>query len=160
MEGKHLLLDLASGNPSEGEIQPTGYILQDIEPHPGITLVCDLEELDKFVKPGQCKKIRMSHALEHFPTSHTLPILKMIYRLLEDGGEFEVHVPNFQWHCQLLSEGKDEEAVHYCFGGQRDRYDFHKTAFSPTILARALKEAGFKDATMSVEHSIHATAVK
>jgi predicted SAM-dependent methyltransferase len=160
MLGEHLLLDLASGNPDEGELQPVGYILQDIEPHKGITLVCDLEELDKHIKPSQCKRIRISHALEHFPTAHVPILLKMFHTLLESDGNLEVHVPNFLWHAELLSEGRDEEAVTYAFGGQRDIYDQHKTAFTPKILRSRLQEAGFKIIWEEIEHSIHILAVK
>lgn len=160
LEGEHVLLDLCSGNPEEGEIQPEGYVLHDIEPFKGISLVCDLEQLDTHVKQGQCKGIRCSHCLEHFPTSHLPTIFTMIYSLIEDGGYFEVHVPNFLWHAQLLTEGRDEEAVNYCFGGQRDQYDFHKTAFTPAILRKHLTEAGFTIVNMVSEHSIHALAQK
>jgi predicted SAM-dependent methyltransferase len=160
LNGEHLLLDLASGNPEEGEIRPEGYLYQDIEPHKGIDLVCDLEELNKYVKLGQCKQIRISHALEHFPTSHVSTILTMLYGLLEDEGILEIHVPNLQWHLQLLSEGKDEEAVNYVFGGQRDQYDFHKTGFTPSIIVQRLIDAGFKIKDMQIEHSIHVIAVK
>lgn len=160
MKGKHLLLDLASGNPAEGELQPVGYILQDIEPHPGISLVCDIVDLKKHIKNGQCKRIRASHCLEHFPTRQLPSIFSMIYDLLEPGGDVEVHVPNFRWHAQLISEGRDEEAVNYCFGGQRDKYDFHKTAFTPKILRARLSEAGFIIADLIEEHSLHCISYK
>lgn len=160
MLGSHLKIDLGSGNPDQGEIQPEGYILQDIEPHKGIELVCDIEELDKFIQPGQCKKIRASHVLEHFPTSHIPKIFKMIYSLLEEGGEFEVHVPNFKWHCALILEDKDEEAVNYAYGGQLDKFDFHKTAYTPNILLKRLKEAGFKVVQFEIEHSLHVLACR
>lgn len=160
MLGEHLLLDVCSGNPEEGEIRPDGYIYQDIESHKGIDLVCDLEELNKYIAKGQCKRIRASHCLEHFPTSHIPTILKMIHGLLEKDGELEIHCPNIKWHCALILEDRDEEAVNYAFGGQRDVYDFHKTGFTPTILIRRLTEAGFKIVDLQIEHSLHCLAVK
>lgn len=160
MKGEHLLLDLGSGNPAEGENQPEGYLLQDIEPHKGIDLVCDIEELDKYIKEGQCQKIRASHVLEHFPTDHIPKIFKMIHTLLEKDGVLEIHVPNFRWHCALICEDRDEEAVHYAYGGQLDSYDFHKTAFTPRILIQRLTDAGFKIERLEVEHSLHCLAVK
>lgn len=162
MEGEHLLIDLGAGDPSKGEIpaQDPNYILQDIQPLPGIQLVCDIEELDKHLKPGQCKRMRMSHVLEHFPTSKIVPILKMLHSLLEEGGELEIHVPNFKWHCSLVLQDKDEEAVTYAFGGQNDEYDFHKTAFTPYLLAKALVEAGYKVDDVIIEQSIHVIAKK
>ena len=160
MLGEHLLLDIGSGNPKEGEIRPDGYIYQDIEPHEGIDLVCDIKELDKHIKKGQCKTIRASHICEHFETKYIPTLFKMIYELLEPNGQFEVHVPNLKWHCALILEDRDEEAVNYAFGGQRDVYDFHKTGFTPTILIRRLTEAGFKIVDLQIEHSLHCLAVK
>lgn len=160
MQGEHLMIDLGSGNPEEGENQPYGYILQDIRPHKGIQLVCDIEELNKYIKSGQCKKLRMSHVLEHFPTAKVVPLLKMLSTLLEKDGELEIHVPNFRWHASLLLQDQDEEAVTYAFGGQRDEFDFHKTAFTPALIYKALTESGFSIVNIAVEKSIHVLAKK
>lgn len=156
----HIKLDLGSGNPEEGELQPKGFLLQDIEPHKGIDLVCDIEELDKYVEKGQCAHIRISHVLEHFET-HKVPVLiKMFHTLLEEGGELEIHVPNLRWHMQLIAEGKDEEAVNYMFGGQKDKYDLHKTGFTVNILRKLLLNAGFSVKEAGEEGSIHIYATK
>lgn len=161
LEGESLCIDLGSGNPQEGEIQPEGaWILQDIVAHPGVTLVCDIRDLDKHVMIGQCKKIRASHILEHFGTLELPKLFTMFHSLLEKGGELEIHVPNMKWHLALLLEERDEEAVTYLFGGQRDEYDLHKTGFTPMVLYKRLTEAGFKLKKITVEHSIHALATK
>ena len=160
MKGKHLMLDLGSGNPDEGEIQPEGYILQDVKPHKNIQLVCDIEDLDRHIKLNQCKKIRISHVLEHFQRVKIVPLLKMIRTLLENEGEIEIHVPNLKWHASLLLQDRDEEAERYAFGGQMDEYDFHKTGFTAVIIYKALTEAGFKIKDITVENSIHVIAIK
>jgi len=160
MECEHLLIDLGAGNPDEGEIQEPGYILQDIKPHKNIQLVCDIEELDKHLKPGQCKKFRMSHVLEHFPTDKVVPLLKMLHTLLEKDGQIEVHVPNFKWHASLLLLEQDEDAIKYAFGGQKDEYDFHKTAFTQHVLFKKLNEAGFSIVDFKIDQSIHVLAKK
>lgn len=160
MLGEHLKLDLGSGNEEEGEFHPKGFILQDIQPHKGIDLVCDILDLEKYIKKGQCKYIRACHILEHFSTNQILNILSILYRLLEKGGILEVHVPNFRWHAQLLDFNRDEEAVKYCFGGQKDQYDFHKTGFTPNILVLRLTEAGFTVEHLEEEYSLHVIAMK
>jgi hypothetical protein len=38
------------------------------------------------------------------------------------GGRVLIQSAKFTVACQLLSEGRDEEAVLYCFGGQLDKY--------------------------------------
>lgn len=160
MKGQHLKIDLGSGNPEEGEIQPEGYILQDIQSHKNISLVCDILDLDKHLEKGQCQKIRASHVLEHFPTDQIVPILKVWHSLLEDKGELEIHVPNLRWHTALFLQDRDEEAITYMFGGQRDEYDFHKTGFTPHVLMKKLNEAGFKITECIAENSIHVKAIK
>jgi predicted SAM-dependent methyltransferase len=102
----------------------------------------------------------MSHVCEHFETSYIPTLFKMVYDFLEPNGQFICHVPNFKWHAALILEDKDEEAVHYAFGGQLDKYDFHKTAFTPVLLFKRLGEAGFRVEKIQVEHSIHCIAVK
>lgn len=140
----HMRLDIGSGNPDDGEIQAEGFVLNDIEPHKNIDLVCDIRELDKFVPKGYCSEIRASHVLEHFTTKEVKEVLKLIYTLLEPNGKFNIIVPNFRWHVELALSGNDEMAIKYAFGGQKDKYDLHKTAFTTKILAKYLTENGFK----------------
>ena len=59
-------LDVCSGNPEDGERQAEGFIRHDIEKFQGISIVCDLRELDQHVKEGNVKHLRASHCLEHF----------------------------------------------------------------------------------------------
>jgi predicted SAM-dependent methyltransferase len=162
MNGEHLLIDLGAGSKEDGEIPTSNpdYILQDIQPLPGIGLVCDIEDLDKHLRPGQVKEFRMSHVLEHFPTAKVVPILKMLYGLLEDKGKLELHVPNLKWHASLLLLDQDEQAMTYMFGGQKDEYDFHKTGYTAVIAYKALTDAGFRIDDVLVEQSIHVIASK
>lgn len=150
----HIWLDIGSGDPSTTELQAQGYLKQDIEGYPGIDLVCDIRDLDKHLKPGQCAKIRASHVMEHFGTREVDGIYTMLYNLLEDGGELEVIVPNFRWHARLVQEGRDIEAVYYCFGGQLDAWDYHKTGYTPSILYQKLTTADFKDIQIEEQTSL------
>ena len=61
---------------------------------------------------------------------------------------------------QLLLEDHEKEAIHYAFGGQLDKYDYHKTAFTPKILKDALERNGFTVETMIGQTSIACTAYK
>jgi len=157
---KHMKLDIGSGNPSQGEVQPEGYVLNDIEHHANIDLVCDIKNLAQYIPKEFCSEVRASHILEHFGTKETVEVMKMIYRILEHGGEFEIFVPNFKWHAMLMATGNDEMGVHYAFGGQLDEYDYHKTGFSPKILYNRLTEAGFVNIKVEDGSSLHATCLK
>jgi predicted SAM-dependent methyltransferase len=153
-------LDLGSGNPADGESQPEGYVLNDVEPHPGIDIVCNIKDIHKVIPKGYCSEVRMSHVLEHFTIKEVKEIFKMIHDLLEPNGKFTIIVPNFRWHAELVATGNDEMAVHYAFGGQLDEYDIHKTAFTPKILEKYLIENDFKVLSMGNLTSIECTAEK
>lgn len=157
---KGMRLDLGSGNPKEGERRPDTYVLNDIEPHEGIDLVCDILDLEKHIKKGWCYKIRISHVLEHFGYKDCGRVLDICYKLLEKGGELEIEVPNFAWFFQLLLDQREEEAVKYCFGGQLDKYDFHKNGFTVNTLPSVIEKHGFKVIELLERQSIYARAIK
>ena len=156
----HIVIDLGSGDPSTPEVQAVGYLKQDIAPYAGIDLVCDIRSLRQYINENECDKIRMSHVLEHFTIKEGDDIVKMIYDLLAPRGVFEVIVPNFRWHARLVMSGRDKEAVYYCFVGQLDEWDYHKTAYTPAILFEKLQKAGFSDIQIDEQTSIICNAIK
>ena len=153
-------IDIGSGDPRTNEKQADGFLRQDIEPYEGIDLVCDIRDLDKHVEAGSCEHLRASHVLEHFGTKEVDEVIAMIYKLLCKGGIFEIYVPNFKWHSKLVMEGEHEKAVYYCFGGQLDDWDYHKTGFTTYILEKKLTEAGFKIQSIDDDSSISCIAIK
>lgn len=158
---KKLKIDLGAGDPRDGESSPEGYLKQDADSEiPGIDIYCDIRHLLREIDEGSCEKIRASHVIEHFPQKETVSILKIIFDALEPGGEAEIIVPNFKWHAQICLAGDEEKAVYYAFGGQLDEYDFHYTGFTPRLLWKALKEAGFGEVKVNDESSITAIAKK
>jgi predicted SAM-dependent methyltransferase len=156
----HMKLDIGSGNPDDGENQPEGYVLNDIEKHKNIDLVCNIKHLADHIPQGYCSEIRASHILEHFGTHEVKDIIRMVHGLLEDDGKFTIFVPNFRWHSELMMTGNDEMAVHYAFGGQTDEYDYHKTGFTPKILEKCLLENGFVVDKLTDDTSIECQARK
>lgn len=129
-----------------GERQVSGFTHHDVKPLNGIDIVCDLLDISKHVNNNSCDKIHFTHALEHFPTKQVPEVLQIVKNLLKEGGELYIEVPNFAWHATLiLNEHRDRDAVYYCFGGQEDEWDYHKTGFTPLILKEDLEKAGFKN---------------
>lgn len=154
-------IDLCAGNPAEGESRPDGWLFHDIDPTiPGLSVVCNLLEIDKYVDSGSCDELRLSHALEHFTKKEVPIVLKKLNKILKIDGVLTIIVPNFRWHATLALEGREEEAVYYCFGGQLDEYDLHKTGFTPTILKTRLQEAGFAIRYIDDNSSITCEALK
>jgi predicted SAM-dependent methyltransferase len=157
---KGMKIDLGAGNPDQGEIQGQGYVLNDVQQHKNIDLVCRIQDLAEFIPEGFCSELRLSHVFEHFTKQEGIDLLKMFHKLLENNGKLVIIVPNFKWHCELLLTGQDEMAVHYAFGGQLDEYDIHKTAFTPKILKKRLEENGFKVESIDNLTSITCVALK
>lgn len=134
-----------------------GYVHHDVKPLPGIDIVCDLKDLS--IPEGSCERIEFTHALEHFPATETVPLLKKIKSWLAKDGELYIEVPNFEWHASLLlKEGRYKDAIYYAFGGQEDEYDLHKTGFTKEILHDALLEAGFSNVEIWNQSSLIAKA--
>ena len=155
-------LDIGAGNPAEGENQASnGYVLQDIDEHPGIEVVCDIRDLKETIKDNLCSEIRASHVLEHFhSTELTEKILPMLKDCLLDDGVLNIIVPNFYWHCTLVMAGHDEKAVYYSFGGGKDAYDHHYTGWTPNLAEKWLTEAGFEIVDIYSADCIHIKAKK
>jgi len=144
-----------------GNRQRQGWVHHDIQSLNGIDIVCDLRKIRRLLSDSSCENIELTHALEHFPTKEIPKILKDIYSLLKIGGELYMEIPNFAWHAKLIREEKDDEqAVAYAFGGQLDKYDFHKTGFTKSIIKKRLKEAGFKEIKIDPKHSLIITCKK
>ena len=153
-------LDIGAGDTSTLELQETGYVLNDIEPHKGIDLVCDILDLKKYLKEGQCAEVRASHILEHFGKHDLVRVLRIVHFILKDKGIFNIVVPNLKWQAQFLFSGEDEKAVYYIFGGQLDKYDFHKTGFTADILKKLLLDNGFTILELLERTSIECKAMK
>lgn len=155
-------LDIGAGNPSEGENQAdNNYVLQDIEPHNGIDIVCDIRDLDKKLNGILCSEIRASHVLEHFHMKELKEsILPMLLRCLEKDGILNIIVPNFEWHCDLVKQGSDEAAVKMAFGGGYDKYDHHYTGWTPRLAIKWITEAGFDIVDFQVDTCVHIKARK
>jgi hypothetical protein len=159
---KGMKIDIGAGNPAEGENQAgAGYLLQDIEAHPGIDIVCDIRDLKETIGDNLCSEIRASHVLEHFHSKELiLKILPMLKDCLEVDGILNIIVPNFYWHCTLVTAGHDEKAVLYAFGGGLDIYDHHYTGWTPNLATKWLTEAGFEILDIYSADCIHIKAKK
>lgn len=140
--------------------QLPGWKHHDVLRLEGIDYVCDLFDITKHVADSSCEEIKFTHALEHFPTADTQKVLALIKQLLKPHGKLYIEVPNFAWHAELVTKGKDRDAVYYAFGGQLDQWDFHKTGFTPKILQEELEKAGFKDINIQPASSISAWMTK
>jgi predicted SAM-dependent methyltransferase len=115
---------------------------------PGVDLVADISK-PLPLEDGSAELIYASHVLEHFPHDETLAILRDWRRVLHDGGNLYVAVPNLEVIADMLLNRSGwftpphSPWVGAIYGGQKDEYDFHKAGFTPGWLTYLLTEAGF-----------------
>jgi predicted SAM-dependent methyltransferase len=134
-----------------GQVPHPDWKILDIEARPEVDFVCDAANLNQFAD-GSVEAIYASHVLEHFHyqlDNELTNTLTEWYRVLQPGGKLFISVPNLKTLCWLyLNPNVSSEDRHYLmrimFGGQTNAFDVHKVGFDPDILARYLREVGFK----------------
>ena len=101
-----------------------------------------------------------SHVLEHIPWTHTVDALAEILRILAPRGRFEVWVPNAKKILQAWQDNAPERDGWFRFNPERDvdiwlngriftygpeEDNFHRALFTPRLLDKQLRKAGFVD---------------
>lgn len=86
-------------------------------------------------------EIRASHILEHFSFADVPKVLAEWVRVLKPGGLIRVAVPDAA--RVFTDEFRDDHmALCYLMGGQIDADDYHRSAFTESMLRAAMEEAG------------------
>ncbi len=148
MTEKPLRINLGSG-----EAYLEGFVNVDALPDaPGVDVVADISEELPF-ESGSADLIYAAHLLEHFPTDAVPGMLAEWRRVLKDGGQLLVAVPDIEAISKIIAERRPgwftpphEPWIGAIYGGQKDEYDFHKTGFTAPWLAYLLNQAGFGSA--------------
>lgn len=134
--------------------------LLDILAGPDVDLVCDARELAK-MPPGNYDAIFCSHNLEHYDEYEIPIVLAGFKHMLKPDGFVQIIVPNLQQAMGHMARRMAEpDAVLYLSQAGPVRYiDLifghapqiaakgepyrHKFGFSPRLMKKVLKEAGF-----------------
>jgi predicted SAM-dependent methyltransferase len=150
-----------------GNIIIPGFINADITPHQGVDLICDLNNLNELKTQswyGKVTFIYLSHVLEHFETERVPFLLKELYEILGENGTIRISVPDLDKICILYVKNFDwfkpphNPWLGLIYGGQTDKYDFHKTGFNFCYLEWLLSNTGFtniKEINGSSDLGIH-----
>jgi predicted SAM-dependent methyltransferase len=94
-------------------------------------------------------EIYVSHVLEHLGYQSELArTLDEFHRVLKPGGVLRASVRDLSTLCALfvdpgLQSAERFHVMRMMFGGQLDRFDFHKVGLSEEFLAGYLTSAGF-----------------
>ena len=90
-----------------------------------------------------------SHTLEHFREDHSKKIMSEMERICKRGGELHIIVPNIMGVFKLLGEGEDEPILWWnIYGESSERWNEHKTGFTPNRIGQWLTEFGLKGKIM------------
>lgn len=130
-----------------GKEPKPGWQMLNISPGPGVDMVGDIRNLFH-LEPATCARIYASHVLEHVSQHDVLSVLKGFARLLKQGGQLFISVPNMDVLCRhYLDANLTLEQRHHVmrmmFGGQTDEHDYHYVGFNYDFLSGLLKQAGF-----------------
>ena len=148
-----------------GEYNP--YEVQvDLRDDPHIDFKCDIRNLpndwtEKF------HLVKSNHVLEHFSHTKTLDVLREWVRILEPGGVLRITVPDLEFACRMVLEGRTDPAVMgMIYGDQGANYwmqgpygeigedgrimrhsfenNSHKNGFTSASLAELFRQAGLE----------------
>jgi predicted SAM-dependent methyltransferase len=136
-------------NLGSGSAPIPGFTNVDVLPDaPGVDLVADLSQ-PLPLEDGSVDLIYASHVLEHFSTAEVPVLLADWRRVLKDGGELLVAVPDLEVVAEIIRDRSGwftpphEPWQAIVYGGQKDAYDFHRTGFNDVWMTKLLHDAGF-----------------
>jgi len=161
VNGKELKLHLGCGN-----IKIPGFINVDIDPNaPAVDVVDDVGTLGRF-NNNSASLIYACHVLEHFSHNEIIPILKRWLEILEPGGELRISVPDidrivkvYNNNWQHFQTPPNSPWIGLIYGGQNDKYDYHKTGFNFIYLKYLMEQAGFMNIS-EYPHEPHWLGIK
>ncbi len=127
-----------------------GWKILDIVPGSSVDFVGDCTDLSQFAS-NSIGEVYISHVLEHLGHQGAFEnSMGELFRILEPGGIIRIAVPDLKVLCELFLEnnaglGQKLGVVNILYGGQKNDYDFHKSAFDEDLLTHYLKKVGFSN---------------
>lgn len=139
MQEKQIKLHLGCGE----KIIP-GFINVDVRKLPGVDIIDDISNLNRFDKDS-VDLIYASHVLEHFGRREYLDILKNWFDIIKPGGILRIAVPDFGAVVEHYNEHKDLKVLRgFLYGGQTYDQNYHYCGWDEKTLIEDLINVGFK----------------
>jgi predicted SAM-dependent methyltransferase len=134
-----------------GGVAIPGFCNVDVDPHTAADIVDDISTLEKFPN-GHADLVYACHVLEHLPLAEVATTLGSWHRVLRPGGEVFISVPDldrivqiYASHLEHFQTRPNNPWLGLIYGGQVDRFDFHRTGFNLAWVSELLERAGFRD---------------
>jgi predicted SAM-dependent methyltransferase len=135
-----------------GSVYIDGWCNVDVDPRTVADVVDDITTLDRF-HDGFAETIYACHVLEHVSHADVSRVLATWHRVLAPGGGLYVSVPDidkivriYSAHWKHFQTRPNSPWIGLLYGGQTDKFDFHRTGFNLCWLTELLDRAGFTDA--------------
>lgn len=134
-----------------GPIQIEGFINIDIVGGPSVDVVDNIATLER-IPANSVSTIYACHVLEHFNHDEVPPTLRRWYEILGPGGEIRISVPDIDRIVKIYHKNwehfqtpANSPWIGLLYGGQGNKYDFHKTGFNFCWLKYLMEKEGYKD---------------
>lgn len=137
-----------------GDLRIDSFVNIDVNPYCNVDVISLIDKIK--LNEGAVKYIYNSHILEHIPRAKVHKVIAEWYRVLEDGGELYISVPdvetlfniyldNLENYDQKHNQRLVDLSCGIIYGGQIDKYDYHYMGYSMVTLKKILEDIGFKD---------------
>lgn len=100
------------------------------------------------IEAGRANYLQAMHVIEHFYRWEAPLVLAEFKRVLKDGGQLVLELPDLEKACRNFLKGeKDQMCMWPLYGdpGHEDPYMCHRWGYSPQSMKMMLKEAGFRN---------------
>jgi ubiquinone/menaquinone biosynthesis C-methylase UbiE len=159
-----LMLHIGCGGARHKHRLFTDYdeVRMDLEAQPSVQVIGDASKLP--FADESFDGVQSFHVMEHLHPHDFEKALREAYRVLASEGILAFVVPDFEFACQWIADGKEEEPVYHATGGPIYASDMiygwdrltaitqaqvHRSGLTPKRIARDMKTAGFEDVRLS-----------
>jgi SAM-dependent methyltransferase len=145
-----------------GDDYQEGYVNVDLRDDVG-DVHCDVRHLP--FEDGAADEVLAFDILEHLPPSDSLPCLREWRRVLREGGELKLKVPNMlALAAMIIEDDRPAMAIRNIYGGHRwgpdGAWDAHHTGWTPKMLHLLLESEGFEVESNDLELNMTVVAKK
>lgn len=137
IKGK-LIADIGASNIPQPLDQFNTVIRFDSDPQCKPDYLCDVRKIP--AEDCSFDVAHASHVLEHLPMADALPTVIEWSRIIKDGGELIIRVPNLKWTAKYILDGTLSEYMYQTlYGRQTNEGEYHRNGFTIETMTSLLK---------------------